>query len=85
MEVDTRCYNTQTCEEEWIVDSGATRHMTYLKNGLVNYKPISAAVEVGGKYELHVMGIGDKCVRMKTNCGDHELLLRGVLRTINTI
>lgn len=47
--------------------------MTYSKNGLVNYKPVSAAVEVGGKSELHVVGMADKFVRMKTNRGDHEL------------
>lgn len=78
MSIDARCYGAKTDPNEWILDSAATRHMTYSKESLVNYCPISAAVEVGGKHELHVMGIGDKRVTLKTDHGTRQVWLRNV-------
>jgi hypothetical protein len=78
MAIDGRCFETTTREDEWIRDSGATRHMTYNQKCLKNYRAVSAGVEVGGKHELHVMGIGDLMVTVKTEAGDKKLQLRGV-------
>ncbi|EGZ22589.1 hypothetical protein PHYSODRAFT_299789 [Phytophthora sojae] len=78
MSIDARCYGAKTDPNEWILDSAATRRMTYSKDSLVNYCPISAAVEVGGKHELHVMGIGGKRVALKTDHGTRQVWLRNV-------
>lgn len=64
-------------EDEWILDSGATRHMAFSQRYFKNYKLFSAEVEVGEKFKRHVMGIGD-LVKLSTNVGDKLLLLQGV-------
>lgn len=66
MAMDVRCYREKTKNDEWVIDSGSTRHMTYCMEGLVNYHSISTAVRVGGDFELHAMGVGDKEVTLKT-------------------
>lgn len=46
MAMDVRCYREKAKKDEWVIDSGAICHMTYCKEGLVNYRSISTAVRV---------------------------------------
>lgn len=45
-------------EEMWILDSGASSHMTYRRNYFSNFKPEFSCVRLGDKSELSVQGSG---------------------------
>lgn len=77
MTINAKCYRTKTEHDEWIVGSAATRHMIFVKDSLVKFCPISAAVD-GGKHELHGMGVGDKKITSITDHGEQTLWLLNI-------
>jgi len=47
-------------EDVWVLDSGASAHVTYRKVGMINLKPIDKKIKVeNGKY-IQAMHIGTK-------------------------
>lgn len=77
---------------EWIVDSGATKHMTPLRDGLHNLWSMKGNIFIGDKSSVLVHGIGNvntilngkggmftSTVLYVPNLGYHLLLVKGVV------
>ena len=57
--------------QEWIVDSGATRHMTPVKKGLDTYSPIIGKIYLGDDSSLPILGVGNLDVIPNGSGGSH--------------
>lgn len=69
-----QAYNVSTCprltQNDWIIDSGCTSHMTFDKRFFVNYKPIKGKVYLASKRNiLESKGIGTNKVMVDDNKG----------------
>ena len=53
------CTDGKGSNQMWISDTGATCHMTYSKDGLINLQPISSFVIFGNGERLQATHIGD--------------------------
>ena len=63
----------------WLVDSGATQHMTFSKEFMMNYKDISPVdVRLADDGVVQAIGTGDIVMSMKTPQGIKKGKLRGV-------
>ncbi|KAE8895745.1 hypothetical protein PF005_g19149 [Phytophthora fragariae] len=62
----------------WYLDSGATSHMTNVRDDFVSFTPLSSMVRTGGKNWLEVVGVGTVKKELDTSTGRITLLLRGV-------
>ena len=63
----------------WLVDSGATQHMTYSKEYMMNYKTISPIdVHLADDGVVQAVGMGDIVMSMKTPRGTKKGMLTGV-------
>ena len=73
--------NSSIDSSNWIVDTGATRHMSYDKRDFINYQPFDEATTVlfGDKGTAQGLGIGD--VKLIASVGEKEKLLtiKGVM------
>lgn len=43
---------------QWIIDSGASRHMTFVRDDFINFKPLHTHVKVADNGRVRVEGIG---------------------------
>ena len=50
--------------QNWILDSGASFHVTPHREWFSSYAPIQGIVKLGDSYELEVIGIGDVKIQM---------------------
>lgn len=68
--------NLSISTSDWILDSGATQHMTYDRSSLVDYREISPvkAIRLGNYDYLHGVGEGSVVVRSKSGDGSGRLL-----------
>ena len=69
-------------KDDWIVDSGASRHMTPNRGLLISYREFATPerVRLGDGRTLEVLGSGKVKVRMLLACGNHrESVMIGVL------
>uniref|UniRef100_A0AAV1UYL3 Uncharacterized protein n=1 Tax=Peronospora matthiolae TaxID=2874970 RepID=A0AAV1UYL3_9STRA len=65
--------------EEWLVDSGATQHMTYSKEYMKNYQKISPVdVHLADDGVVQAVGKGDIIMSMRTKHGVKKCVLTGV-------
>ena len=73
---DPNSLNLVSDESMWIIDSGATLHVTTRKEFFTSYTPGDFGVlKMGNDGVSKVIGVGDVC--LQTNMG-MQLLLRGV-------
>ena len=73
---DPNSLNLVSDESTWIIDSGATLHVTAKKEFFTSYTPGDFGVlKMGHDDVSEVIGVGDVC--LQTNMGI-QLLLRGV-------
>lgn len=72
--------NLSVSSEEWILDSGATEHMTYDKSGYNNFKTLTPqrVVRFGNNQLGFGTGIGDIIVISKIGESNVKLILRNV-------
>lgn len=72
------CVSTE--EEEWILDSGASAHMTYRIDFLKDFKPTAShCVRLGDKSELSVKGTGTVNIKKLVNGNWHNSTINTVL------
>uniref|UniRef100_A0AAV1TIF2 Retrovirus-related Pol polyprotein from transposon TNT 1-94-like beta-barrel domain-containing protein n=1 Tax=Peronospora matthiolae TaxID=2874970 RepID=A0AAV1TIF2_9STRA len=65
--------------EEWLVDSGATQHMTYSTEYVKNYQKISPVdVRLADDRVIQAVGKGDIIMSMRTKHGVKKFVLTGV-------
>jgi hypothetical protein len=67
---------------EWILDSGASSHMTSHKNLFETYLPVESgyrSVRIGNGTILSVVGIGSLRVKVRVGSEEHVVLLSNVL------
>ncbi|KAA0043186.1 pentatricopeptide repeat-containing protein [Cucumis melo var. makuwa] len=71
MEIDTE-------EEDWVLDSGCTYHMTSKKNWFVDYKSQEGdSVYMGNNQDYEIIGVGSVLLKLSNN---REVLLKGSKR-----
>lgn len=73
------CYTEST--SEWILDSGATEHMSYERSSFVNYTTLNPyrKIRYGNFNEGKGIGIGDIPVQVKSGSKTKNLILKNVL------
>lgn len=77
--------NAAVHEGEWILDTGATEHMTYDASNFVSFERFDSPgpVKFGGTMREECLGRGDIPLIAKVDGGYKHLLLRGVLYVPN--
>ena len=68
---------TTSTIDEWLVDSGATAHMTYDKSILHDVKPSSSQISIGDASSIEASCVGD--VFLNTSSNDEPAVLQDVL------
>ena len=63
----------------WILDGGATDHMTNRKDLFVDMKPLTGKVEVGDGHPIDIEGIGTVKLNISSECGGFILEFKNVL------
>lgn len=58
---------------EWILDSGATRHMTPIKEGLLNFQPMQGKIYLGDDTSLPIRGVGSLPLASVDSGGTHNI------------
>ena len=70
---------TTKSSDKWLVDSGATQHMTYSKEYMKNYKKMTPVdVHLADDGVVQAVGSGDIVMSMKTPRGIKKGVLTGV-------
>lgn len=65
--------------EEWIIDSGASRPMTNRKDWMANKKPINESVTIANDSKLNVKEIGDVELKLKVGNSPVNVMIEDVL------
>lgn len=76
------CCNAASIKDtEWLVDSGASRHMTYDASAMLKYKTLSPPEKVrfGNNNYGYSVGMGEIHITSRTPAGERDLVLTGVL------
>ena len=66
---------TASSDQEWIIDSGATRNMSPVKDGLIDYLPQCGEVLLGDNTSLPILGIGNLCFLSNGYGGSYTLIV----------
>ncbi|DBA96549.1 TPA: hypothetical protein ACH3X1_015420 [Trebouxia sp. C0004] len=70
----------QTASRHWVLDSGASKHITFSNQKLQHYRSLdpetAAVVTFGTNHQAKAVGIGDFVLRTQAQ---HNILLRNVL------
>ena len=69
----------------WLIDSGATRHMTPQRNLFVSYKPSDRVVEFGDRGELPIKGRGEIAMRIGRKTQKMENVLHVPHMSVNLL
>ena len=64
---------TASSHQEWIIDSGATRNMSPVKDGLTDYLPQCKEVLLGNNTSLWILGTGNLCFLRNGYGGSYTL------------
>jgi hypothetical protein len=72
--------STSNSNDDWIIDSGATNHLTFQKHLLVNFdEKFSDFIEIADGSKVKCSGRGDIEIMLKGNDRDIQWSLRNVL------
>ncbi|KAM3955568.1 uncharacterized protein ACR2FA_010514 [Aphomia sociella] len=71
--------NVADDESCWILDSGASAHMTYRRDYLCDFRPQSNFVRLGDKSELTVLGVGTAKIKKLVNGQWYNSTINNVL------
>ena len=64
--VEDSCVYTSSSSFDWILDSGASHHVTPCKDSFVSYNPDDyGRVHLGNNHFCNVVGVGDVQIKMK--------------------
>ena len=77
-QIDENCFAADTRPEFWILDSGATKHLTNIKSDFEWLLPMTTTVEVGGSHLLHVEGISDMKKEIRKDHSKKDIVLKSV-------
>ncbi len=71
----------EACRNEWVIDSGASRHLTSSRQQLRNYRSVepSTAVTFVNGQQAEALGQGEVVLQVQTREGTSEVTLRNVL------
>ena len=72
-------YVNSEISDDWILDSGASDHMTYDMKSLRNYRVMNRKVRMGDFGSVDCVGMGDCELRTTDELGERPLVLRNVL------
>ena len=64
--------------ESWILDDGASRHMTLSHDSMINYRECSGIVRTAGGDVLPTEGVGDILLRFLSDSGAFDIQLLNV-------
>jgi len=71
-------------QQKWILDSGATRHMSSDRKTFTNFKPKTGKVKVGNGHNISIEGIGDIHITARLpNNGTEHVVITDVLYVPN--
>ena len=64
--VEDACVYTYSSSIDWILDSGASHHVTPCKDSFVSYNPCDySRVHLGNNHFCSIVGVGDVVIKMK--------------------
>lgn len=75
--------DTKNNPNTWILDSGATEHMTSVREKYFKFKPYSSTVEVANSEKIKVTGIGDTIIKLPGEAEEKTIALSNVLYVPN--